>query len=141
MISHVTIGTNDLARARAFYDAALAPLGLVCRYAGPGALGYGPPRGRLRPDGASVMQLWVMTPFDRAPATPGNGWHVALIAPTRAAVDAFHAAALAAGGTDEGPPGLRPHYHATYYAAYVRDPDGNKLQAVDHGRAGDALVA
>jgi catechol 2,3-dioxygenase-like lactoylglutathione lyase family enzyme len=73
-----------------------------------------------------------MSPYNGETATVGNGVHVAFKADNRAAVDAFHAAALAAGGTDEGAPGLRPHYHEHYYGAYVRDPDGNKLQAVCH---------
>ena len=71
-----------------------------------------------------------MKPFDGETASTGNGVHAAFVAIRQADVDAFHAAALAAGGTDEGVPGLRPHYHADYYAAYARDPDGNKIQAV-----------
>jgi catechol 2,3-dioxygenase-like lactoylglutathione lyase family enzyme len=74
--------------------------------------------------------LYLYTPEDGRPATWGNGTHVAFQAESRAAVAAFHAAALAAGGSDEGAPGLRPHYGESYFAAYVRDPDGNKLQAV-----------
>ncbi|MFX8031943.1 VOC family protein, partial [Acinetobacter baumannii] len=87
-------------------------------------------------DGAIVFgtldgpKLFIVRPFDGGAPAPGNGPHAALLAPNRAAVDAFHAAALANGGSCEGTPGLRPHYHAHYYAAYVRDPDGNKLQAV-----------
>jgi catechol 2,3-dioxygenase-like lactoylglutathione lyase family enzyme len=73
-----------------------------------------------------------MNPFDGNAATVGNGGHAAFNADSRAAVDKFHAAALAGGGTDEGRPGLRPHYNENYYGAYVRDPDGNKLQAVCH---------
>jgi catechol 2,3-dioxygenase-like lactoylglutathione lyase family enzyme len=136
MLSHVTIGANDIERLMAFYDAALAPLGIARRYTFPGGLGYGPPGTTLLPSGASAAQLWILTPFDGKPATSGNGWHCAFLAPSQAAVDAFHAAALAHGGGDEGAPGLRPHYHPTYYAAYVRDPEGNKLQAVHHGRTG-----
>ncbi|CAN0415801.1 unnamed protein product, partial [Discosporangium mesarthrocarpum] len=78
----------------------------------------------------SGARFFIMNPFDGNPASTGNGAHAAFVAESRADVDAFHAAALAAGGTDEGAPGLRPHYHEDYYAAYVRDPDGNKLQAV-----------
>lgn len=139
MISHVTLGSDDIARSKTFYDAVLAPLGLVCRYTFEDSLGYGPEGRAIRPDGASMAQLWVMRPFDGGATHRGNGWHVAFIAPDNAAVDAFHAAALAHGGADEGAPGLRPHYHATYYAAYVRDPFGNKLQAVNHGRAPDVV--
>ena len=72
----------------------------------------------------------MLPPFDGRPAERGNGWHCAFLAPSRAAVDAFHTAALGAGGSDEGAPGLRPQYTENYYGAYVRDPDGNKLQAV-----------
>jgi catechol 2,3-dioxygenase-like lactoylglutathione lyase family enzyme len=140
MLSHVTIGANDIDKARAFYDAVLAPLGISRRYTFPDSLGYGPPGEKHFPNGASTAQLWVMRPFDGGTATQGNGWHCAFLAPNRAAVDVFHAAALASGGTCEGPPGLRPHYHPTYYAAYVRDPEGNKLQAVHHGRSGGADV-
>jgi catechol 2,3-dioxygenase-like lactoylglutathione lyase family enzyme len=124
MYSHVTIGSNDIAGARAFYDPVLATLGIARFFERETALGYGEPRG---------TRLWVMTPFDGRPATAGNGIHVAFLAPTRAAVRAFHAAALAHGGSDEGAPGPRPHYHRNYYGAYVRDRDGNKLQACCHG--------
>jgi catechol 2,3-dioxygenase-like lactoylglutathione lyase family enzyme len=85
---------------------------------------------------ANSNQFWLLSPFDKATASPGNGNHVAFLAPNRAAVDAFHAAALDNGGSDEGAPGLRPHYHANYYGAYVRDPDGNKIQAVCHSAKG-----
>jgi catechol 2,3-dioxygenase-like lactoylglutathione lyase family enzyme len=74
----------------------------------------------------------MLRPFDKATATPGNGNHIALLAPSRDAVRAFHATALANGGSDEGAPALRPHCHANYYGAYARDPDGNKIQAVCH---------
>jgi catechol 2,3-dioxygenase-like lactoylglutathione lyase family enzyme len=123
MLSHVTLGTNDLERARAFYDPVMAALGLEAPFALPGTLVYGTLTG---------PKLFVVSPFDGGPATVGNGTHAAFLAASRADVDAFHAAALASGGSDEGAPGLRPHYHAHYYGAYVRDPDGNKLQAVCH---------
>ncbi len=125
LFSHVTVGTNDLERAKAFYTAVLEPLGGVQTYASDVVSGYG-----LGAGGETVF--WVVLPFDRQVATVGNGTHIAFNASNRAAVDAFHALALANGGADEGPPGLRPHYHADYYGAYVRDLDGNKLQAVCH---------
>ncbi len=123
MFSHITVGSNDLERAAVFYDAVMAVLGQKCFISGEGYMGYGQP---------SENQFWVLSPFDKAAAVPGNGNHTAFLAPDRATVRAFHAAALANGGSDEGAPGPRPHYHANYYGAYVRDPDGNKLQAVCH---------
>ena len=126
MFSHVTIGTNDLARATAFYDAALAPLGIE---RAPGK--YQTWAAWRRPGEAAT--LWVGRPYDGQPAHRGNGWMAAFAAPSRAAVDAAHAAALAAGGLDEGAPGPRPHFAPDYYGAYVRDPDGNKLHFVRRG--------
>ncbi len=127
MFSHVTVGTNDYAAAKAFYDALLAPLGLVGIHdnAEEGAAGWaeGPDR---------TPQFWILRPLDRGRATVGNGITVAFEAGRRELVDAFHAAAIAAGGRDEGAPGLRPHYHPDYYGAYVRDLDGNKLCIVCH---------
>ncbi len=125
MFSHVTVGTNDFERAAAFYDAVLATLDHGRFTSGGDHVGYGSPDG---------SKFWLLSPFDKAAASPGNGSHVAFLAPNRAAVRAFHAAALANGGSDEGPPGPRPHYHRNYYGAYVRDPDGNKIQAVCHRR-------
>ena len=123
MLSHVTLGTNDFARARAFYDPVLATLGLSCQHAEDQALAYG--------RGAKEMpRLWILVPFDGEAASVGNGSHIAFLAETREQVRAFHAAALEQGGSDEGAPGPRPQYSETYYGAYVRDPDGNKLQAV-----------
>jgi catechol 2,3-dioxygenase-like lactoylglutathione lyase family enzyme len=126
--SHVTLGCSDFPRALGFYDAVLAPLGLSLLFPYEGeAYGYG--RKDVDIHGAPV---WILKPFDGGKAVPGNGVHVAFSAPSRKAVDQFYAAAMARGGKDEGKPGLRPHYHEHYYAAYVRDPDGNKLQAVCH---------
>ncbi|MDP6876788.1 MAG: VOC family protein [Alphaproteobacteria bacterium] len=123
MFSHVTVGTNDFERAVPFYDAVMAVLGHDRFISGEGYIGYGQQSG---------SHFWLLSPFDKAAAIPGNGNHVAFLAPDRAAVRAFHAAALANGGSDEGAPGLRSHYHPNYYGAYVRDPDGNKLQAACH---------
>jgi catechol 2,3-dioxygenase-like lactoylglutathione lyase family enzyme len=120
MLSHVSLGTNDVARAAAFYDPVLATLGIRKLNADADALGYGD----------SISLFFLETPTDGRPASTGNGVHVAFLAETRAMVDDFYAAALANGGTDAGPPGLRPDYDAHYYAAFVRDPDGNKLEAV-----------
>lgn len=122
---YLTLGTNDLARAARFYDAALAPLGLIRRATEETELGYGLPAD-------SRTRLWITLPFDGKAATVGNGSMPALVAPSQDAVRAFHAAALAHGGTDEGAPGLRP-YGRAFFAAYVRDPDGNKLSAVCEG--------
>lgn len=134
MFAYVCLGTNDLARAAAFYDAALGALDLArCDVSGEadwdGWLGWG----TYRDHGAVELALWLCTPFDGRPATVGNGTMVALRAKTWQQVDDFHAAALAHGGTCEGAPGLRPQYDADFYAAYVRDPDGNKLAAVCRG--------
>jgi catechol 2,3-dioxygenase-like lactoylglutathione lyase family enzyme len=123
-LDHVSLGVSDLARAKAFYDATLSTLGMVCTVGdGVFAWAYGKP-------GATPM-LFINKPLDEAAPSPGNGVHVALRAPSRAAVRAFHAIAVANGGRCEGPPGLRI-YHADYFAAYVRDPDGNKIEAVCH---------
>ena len=123
---YLTLGTNDVARAARFYDAALAPLGLIRRATYDDEVGYGL-------EGDSRTRLWITKPFDGNPASVGNGTMPALAAPEPAAVDAFYKAALAAGGSDEGAPGLRP-YGPAFYAAYVRDPDGNKLSAVHEGQ-------
>ena len=108
--------------ARPFYDAVMPVLGFSLFGEDENEFGFGR-------KGEPRARFWVTKPFDGKPATIGNGSMVALEAETRAAVDAFHAAALANGGTDEGAPGLRP-YHPHFYACYVRDPDGNKLSAV-----------
>lgn len=126
MFDHLGFPVTDLARSKAFYDRALAPLGIRVLVevtedmtGGQGAhLGYG----RDRPT------FWIGT---GKPA--GTGVHVAFSAPDRATVAAFHAAALAAGGRDNGAPGLRPQYHPGYYGAFVLDPDGNNIEAVHHG--------
>ena len=122
MLLYVDVGSNDLGRSARFYDAVLGALGYERQRSGSEGLGYGAP-------GMEQPVFWVMRPWDGKPATIGNGSMPAFTAPSRAAVDAFHAAGLAQGGTDEGAPGLRP-YRADFYACYLRDPDGNKLSAV-----------
>ncbi|HVB79242.1 MAG TPA: VOC family protein [Candidatus Binataceae bacterium] len=118
MIHHVSIGVRDAAKARRFYDAALAPLGVKCLSEGANALGYGD----------DVPRLWLLA---AGAAVPRDipGLHICLEAGRRVAVDAFHAAALRAGGRDNGQPGLRADYSENYYAAFVTDPDGNRIEA------------
>jgi len=128
MFSHVTVGTNDFDHSIAFYDQVMATLGQSQLFSVDGAAAYG--------EDLKSPKTFVVYPFDKGKAAPGNGMHIAYLAPSWAAVDAFHAAALKMGGSSEGEPGLRPHYHPNYYGAYVRDPDGNKLQAVCHSAAG-----
>ena len=127
MFSHITLGTNEFVRARPFWLAVMDVLGHPILFEREGGIAFGQPTG---------PKTFVGTPFDGEAARPGNGVHVAYHVRDRATVDAFHAAALANGGSDEGAPGLRPHYHPNYYGAYVRDPDGNKLQAVCHSANG-----
>lgn len=122
MLLYVTLGTNDIHRASHFYDAVLTGLGYRRQRDSEEEIGYAA-------DGDTRCRLWIVTPFNRRASSIGNGSMVALEAVSRAAVDAFHEAALAHGGIDEGAPGLRS-YHANFYAAYVRDPDGNKICAV-----------
>lgn len=122
MIHHVSLGTNDIARARAFYDPLMNLLGLRLMKASSSAVHYG----------NSEIRFSLETPVDGASASCGNGVHVAFQAPDREAVRAFHATALANGGGDEGGPAIRSQYDAHYYAAFARDPDGNKIEAVTH---------
>jgi catechol 2,3-dioxygenase-like lactoylglutathione lyase family enzyme len=134
MLSYVYFGTNDLARARAFYDAVLGTIGMSRCVTGDAAwdriaAGWG----LYEQDGAHELAFWIGTPFDQKPATVGNGSMVAFRARSRREVDEFHAMAVSKGGVCEGPPGLRPHYAPDFYAAYVRDPDGNKIAAVCRG--------
>lgn len=127
MISHVHVGIGDFERAFAFYSVVLPVLGLELKFkeADKGWAGW------MMPGVARPLFL-IGRPFDGGPAAAGNGQMIALLAPDRAAVDRCHAVALAHGGHSEGAPGLRPHYHAHYYGAYFRDPDGNKLCVCCH---------
>jgi len=120
MFDHVTIPVSDLTRSLTFYDQALKPLGLSRLYTDPGwtFAGYGIDR----PSFWLGLAESVQTPT-----------HVAFTAADRATVDRFHAAALAVGGRDNGQPGLRPHYHADYYGAFILDPDGHNIEAVNRG--------
>ena len=123
MISYITIGVNDIPRAKVFYDAVLGALGHERIYETQDWLGYCPA------DGAYMPRIWVCIPENGSTATVGNGSMVGLHAASPADVDRFHAVALASGGTDEGAPGRRARYQSGYYIGYVRDPAGNKLSA------------
>lgn len=125
MYDHLSLGVSDLERAVALYDAALAPLGLVRLWRSERAAGYGPPGFK----GEAPFALVV--PRDAA-SRSSPAFHLAFAAPDRDAVQAFHAAALAHGATDDGPPGIREHYDPGYFAAFVIDPDGHRLEAVVH---------
>jgi len=119
MLDHVSIGVSDLAKSKLFYDAALAPLGYGCVSESAEMLGYG----------HDAIAFCVL-PTDRpVPDDAQSGLHFCFAAPNRAAVATFHAAALRAGGRDNGAPGLRSEYGADYYAAFVVDPDGYRLEA------------
>lgn len=126
MIDHVSVGVADLQRASTFYEAVLAPLGLTRLIARPATVGFG----------KAYPELWINLRAGMPSVPPDSGVHVCLRARTTAAVDAFHAAALASGGRSDGPPGPRPEYHASYYAAFVFDPDGNRIEAVTFVEAG-----
>jgi catechol 2,3-dioxygenase-like lactoylglutathione lyase family enzyme len=134
MLSYVYFGTNDLERAIAFYDATLAPLDMKrCITEDPEWDRVSAGWGIYEEDGLRELAFWIGIPFNQQPATIGNGSMVAFRARSWEEVDDFHSAALANGGSCEGAPGLRLHYAPDFYAAYVRDPDGNKLAAVCRG--------
>ncbi|MCO4880863.1 VOC family protein [Paraburkholderia caribensis] len=130
MLSHVFIGVNDFERAFAFYSAVLAELRLALKFREEDR----PWAGWMKPGVARPLFL-VGKPFDGAPAVAGNGQMIALLAADRATVDRAHATALAHGAACEGPPGLRPEYHANYYGAYFRDLEGNKFCVCCHDAA------
>lgn len=119
MIDHVSIGVREVARAKRFYDAALAPLGYKCLSEGGGSLGYG----------KDTVALWIGATEHPVLSDPASGLHFCFTAPTAESVDAFHSAALGAGGRDNGKPGLRADYGSGYYAAFVIDPDGYRIEA------------
>jgi catechol 2,3-dioxygenase-like lactoylglutathione lyase family enzyme len=135
MLSYAYFGTNDLGKATAFYDATLAPLGMRrCITNDPAWDQISAGWGIYEDDGGRELAFWIGKPFNRQPATAGNGNMVAFSGTSWKAVDDFHAAAIAHGGVSEGAPGLRLQYGMDFYAAYVRDLDGNKVAAVCRGR-------
>ncbi len=119
MINHTSMGVTDIPRAKLFYDAALKPLGYKCLSEGDTSLGYG----------ADHVEFWIGNAKKPVKPDPESGLHFCFDAPTRKSVDAFHKAALAAGGRDNGKPGLRADYDANYYAAFVIDPEGYRIEA------------
>lgn len=131
MFDHFSLPVSDLRKSKPFYEAVLGALGYLSLQAqvfdGYSAFGFGDD-----PDGEPPF--WIGGPAEASPekAVTPEGQHIAFAARSRAMVDAFHAAGLAAGGLDNGPPGLRPQYHADYYAAFLLDPDGHRIEAVCH---------
>src|SRR5438034_11486812 len=116
MIDHISVGVADLERAARFYEATLAPLGLSRLVTRPATIGFG----------KSYPEFWINLRAGMAKVAPESGTHICLRAKSTAEVDAFHAAALGAGGASDGAPGIRPHDRVKYYAAFVTDPDGNR---------------
>jgi len=119
VIDHISIGVRDIGAAKRFYDAALQPLGYECLSQSEGSLGYG--RG--------AVAYWISTVQHPVAPEPKSGLHFCFSAPTRASVDSFYAAALKTGGRDNGAPGIRADYDVSYYAAFVIDPDGYRIEA------------
>jgi catechol 2,3-dioxygenase-like lactoylglutathione lyase family enzyme len=127
-LDHISIGVADVKKAKAFYDKALAPLGWK-------AVMPAEVQGMLVGVGYSDTPhptFWIQAPLNRGKASAGNGAHIAFTATTRAMVDDFYLAAVDGGGLDDGKPGLRGEYHPSYYGAFIRDLDGNKIEAVCH---------
>jgi catechol 2,3-dioxygenase-like lactoylglutathione lyase family enzyme len=120
MIHHVSVGTNDIKRARAFYEPLMSHIGFRLLKASDKAVHFG----------SSDIMFSLETPINGLPATPGNGVHIAFQVPDRQTVRRFYETAVANGAADEGAPGIRENYNANYYCAFVRDPDGNKIEAV-----------
>jgi catechol 2,3-dioxygenase-like lactoylglutathione lyase family enzyme len=130
LIDHLSITTSDLDRAQAFYDPVLGALGYPRVSRRERSIGYGS-RERQAASLVERAPAYISVYLTRGTLVPDNR-HWAFRAPSRAAVRAFHEAALAHGGNDDGPPGLRPQYHEHYYGAFVLDPDGNRIEAVTH---------
>jgi catechol 2,3-dioxygenase-like lactoylglutathione lyase family enzyme len=120
MIDHISVGVSDLGRSARFYEQTLASLGLTRLVTRPGTVGFG----------KSYPELWINLRAGMPPVAPESGCHICLRATSTGEVDTFHAAALKAGGSSDGAPGLRPHDRVKYYAAFIRDPDGNRIEAV-----------
>ena len=120
MIDHISVAVRDLERSARFYEAALSPLGLSRLVTRPATIGFG----------KAYPEFWINLRARMAQVEEGSGVHICLRARSTADVDAFHAAALSAGGRSDGAPGLRPHDRVKYYAAFVTDPDGNRIEAV-----------
>jgi catechol 2,3-dioxygenase-like lactoylglutathione lyase family enzyme len=120
MIDHASVGVSNLERAAQFYELTLAPLGLARLVTRPATVGFG----------KSYPEFWINLRADMAPLQRDSGGHICLRAKSTDEVDAFHAAALNAGGSSDGAPGLRPHDRLRYYAAFIVDPDGNRIEAV-----------
>jgi catechol 2,3-dioxygenase-like lactoylglutathione lyase family enzyme len=124
MIDHISVGVIDLERSARFYELVLAPLGLSRLVSRPATVGFG----------KSYPEFWINLRAGMSKVAPESGSHICLRAKSAADVDAFHAAALSAGGFSDGAPGLRPHDRVRYYAAFIRDPDGNRIEAVTFPR-------
>ena len=124
MFDHVSIGVRDIAKAKAFYDAALKPLGLTCLSSDETSLGYG----------QEGVGLWILKAERPVAEDPKSGLHFCFVAPSQDSVQAFHAAAMKHGGRDNGKPGARKDYGPHYYAAFVFDPEGYRLEAHHEGK-------
>lgn len=120
MIDHISIEVSELETASRFYEAVLGAIGLAKLRDEPSTVGFG----------KKYPEFWINRRSGMAALKSDSGVHICLRAPSPGAVDAFHAAALGAGGTSDGAPGMRPEYSAGYYAAFIRDPDGNRIEAV-----------
>ena len=120
MIDHISIGVSNLERSARFYELTLAPLGLAKVVTRPATIGFG----------KAYPEFWINLRPDMTPVAAASGNHICLRAKSTGDVDAFHEAALKAGGSSDGAPGLRPHERVKYYAAFIRDPDGNRVEAV-----------
>ena len=120
MIDHISIGVSNLERSARFYERTLAPLGLAKVVTRPATIGFG----------KAYPEFWINLRPDMTPVAADSGNHICLRAKSTGDVDAFHEAALKAGGVSDGAPGIRPHERVRYYAAFIRDPDGNRVEAV-----------